>query len=210
MEPDTAQAIVKVTCAAHDAAEPVRHYLESEADALLRTLRFWVFKAGLARGPDVAIQALEILSQVTVEALKAADRFDTSRSSKAWLLGIAAKVIKRLQKEHAELAGGEISASRLRVDVREKDEDIFDRLVALVPTSAEDAAVISVASKALLALVSPDDQRVLILAVVCSLDCEQLGKELGISPGAARARKARALTRLRRAYHEREVRNGQE
>jgi RNA polymerase sigma-70 factor (ECF subfamily) len=53
--------------------------------------------------------------------------------------------------------------------------------------------------RALLANVSADDAHVLRLAILNGLDGEALARELSITPGAARVRLHRALTRLRRA-----------
>ena len=67
MEANTAQAVVQDLCAAHDVSDPLRRCLETEADALLRTLRLYVARAGLAASVDIPGMALEVLSLVTVE-----------------------------------------------------------------------------------------------------------------------------------------------
>jgi DNA-directed RNA polymerase specialized sigma24 family protein len=53
---------------------------------------------------------------------------------------------------------------------------------------------------AMMAGVSPDDQRVLRLAILHGLDGEALAEALGCNPGAARVRLHRALNRLRTSY----------
>jgi RNA polymerase sigma factor (sigma-70 family) len=209
MEVDTAQAIIRTQCDAHDAAEPLRRCLETEAPALLRTIRVYLARAGVAEGGDVETAALEILSRTAVEALKSPERFDPARPPAAWLLGIAGKIVLRMQRERARGARREIPVSRLGTAEDEHDDDIFDRLVEVAPPSLEDAAIASDAARTLLALVSPDDQRVLLLGVICGLDGARLAQELGVSPGAARVRLSRARDRLQAAYHEREARHGQ-
>jgi DNA-directed RNA polymerase specialized sigma24 family protein len=54
----------------------------------------------------------------------------------------------------------------------------------------------------MLALVAPEDQRVLRLAILADFQRETLARELGISPVAARVRLHRALNRLRSAWQE--------
>jgi RNA polymerase sigma-70 factor (ECF subfamily) len=209
MKVDTAQAIIRTQCNTHDAAEPLRRCLETEAPALLRTIRMYVARAGVAEGGDVETAALEVLSRTAVEALKSPERFDPARPPKAWLLGIAGKIILRVQRKRAQGTRREIPVSRLGTPEDERDEDIFDRLAEITSTLPEDAAIASEAVRTLLALVSPDDQRVLLLGVVCGLDGARLAQELGISRGAARVRLSRARDRLQAAYRQREARHGQ-
>jgi RNA polymerase sigma factor (sigma-70 family) len=125
------------------------------------------------------------------------------------LLGIAGKIILRVQRKRAQGTRREIPVSRLGTPEDERDEDIFDRLAEITSTLPEDAAIASEAVRTLLALVSPDDQRVLLLGVVCGLDGARLAQELGISRGAARVRLSRARDRLQAAYRQREARHGQ-
>jgi len=51
-----------------------------------------------------------------------------------------------------------------------------------------------------LVLLSPDDQRVIRLAVLAEVDGEALAAALGITAGAARVRLHRAIKRLRARY----------
>ena len=212
MEVDTAQAIIRTQCDAHAAAEPLRHCLESEAPALLRTIRMYVARAGVAEGGDIASAALEVLSRVAIEALKSPGKFNPARPPRAWLLGIAANIIRRMQCERARVQAHEVLASQLAgapIDEDGDDEgDFFEQVAALSTQTPEGTVLAREGADELLHLVDPDDQHVLRLAVVGNLDGTRLGQELGISPGAARVRLMRALCRLRSAYHEREARHG--
>lgn len=213
MEVDTAQAIIRTQCDAHDAVEPLRRCLETEARALLRTIRMYVARAGVADGDDIEAAALEVLSRVAIEALKSPGKFDAARPPKAWLLGIAANIIRRIQRERGKLHAREVPASQLAGgaagDDGDDEGDFFERVAALRTRTPEGAVLIREGADELLELVGPDDRRVLELAVLGDLDGAQLGRVLGISPGAARVRLSRAITRLRAAYHEREARHGQ-
>ncbi len=213
MEVDTAQAIIRTQCDAHDAAEPLRRCFESEARALLRTIRMYVVRAGVADGGDIETAALEVLSRVAIEALKSPGKFDSDRPPKPWLLGIATNIIKRMQRERGKVYGREVPASQLTGGAADKGGDdegkFFERVAALSTRTPEGTVLIREGTDELLNLVGPDDRRVLELAVLGDLDGNQLGRELGISPGAARVRLSRAITRLRAAYNEREARHGQ-
>jgi RNA polymerase sigma-70 factor (ECF subfamily) len=213
MEVDTAQAIIRTQCDAHDAAEPLRRCLQSEAQALLRTIRMYIAKAGVADGGDIETAALEVLSRVAIEALKSPGKFDSGRPPKAWLLGIATNIIKRMQREYGKVHAHEVPASQLAGgaadDEGEDEGDFFERVAALSTRTPEGVVLIREGADELLNLVGADDRRVLELAVLGDLDGAQLGRGLGISPGAARVRLSRAMSRLRAAYHEREARHGQ-
>jgi RNA polymerase sigma factor (sigma-70 family) len=212
MEVDTAHTVIRTECDAHDAAEPVRHCLEAEAPELLRAIRMYVVKAHVADGGDIETTALEVLSRTAVEALKSPGRFDPARPPKAWLLGIAANMIKRMQRERGNVYAREVLASQMTGGPADEDGDdegdFFERVAALSTQTPEGAVLTREAADELLTLVGPDDQRVLRLAVLGGLESSRLGQALGISPGAARVRLTRALTRLRRAYHEREACHG--
>src|SRR5436190_7473517 len=70
-------------------------FIQDNAAILVRTLRVFVFKSGLAKGEAVREIADEVLQETAIEALNAAHRFDNSRQPRAWLLGIAVNIIKR-------------------------------------------------------------------------------------------------------------------
>jgi DNA-directed RNA polymerase specialized sigma24 family protein len=123
MDVDTAQAIIRTQCDAHNAAEPLRRSLEREVPALLRTSRMYVRKAGVAEGGDIASAALEVLSRVTVEALKSPGKFDPARRPTAWLLGIAVNIIRRMQRERGKAHAREVLASQLAGGAADEDGD---------------------------------------------------------------------------------------
>lgn len=177
----------------------LRRYIETEAADLQRTLRVYLYRAGLfGRDQTLDAAASELLNEVVLEALRHEGRFRASAQPRAWLLGIAANLIKRKQ---AELARRHRREPLLRDLVREadaemSDDDLFDWLVTLARTPDSDQ---SDQTAALLALLAPDDQQVIRLAVLHDLDGEALAHALGISSGAARVRLHRALKRLRGA-----------
>jgi RNA polymerase sigma-70 factor (ECF subfamily) len=76
------------------------------------------------------------------------------------------------------------------------DDDLFDWI------SEKSSATYQIEDddewQAWLKELAPDDQTVIRLAIVHSLDGDALAKTLGVSPGAARVRLHRALGRLRK------------
>ena len=180
----------------------LRQFIAGESEALLGTLRYYVVRAGLADGRDAAPVAIELLDEVVVQALEHADRFRPSGQPMAWLLGIAANLIRRRQAEHATRDRREPLVRDLCSSTQDavSEDELFDRVASLAaggPTADWEA---DEAASAILAHVSANDRRVLRLAVLHDLNGEALAQELGIKPGAARVRLHRALNRLREAW----------
>jgi RNA polymerase sigma factor (sigma-70 family) len=179
-----------------------RQFIAGESKVLLGTLRYYVVRAGLADGGDAAPAAVELLSEVVVEALEHADRFRPSGQPMAWLLGIAANLIRRKQVERALRNRREPLVRDLYTGAQDdlSEDEFYDRVASLTvgePTGEWEA---NEAASAILALVSEGDRRVLRLAVLHDMNGEALAQELGIKPGAARVRLYRALKRLREAW----------
>ncbi|MBN1312990.1 MAG: sigma-70 family RNA polymerase sigma factor [Anaerolineae bacterium] len=112
----------------------LKQFIEAENEALLQTLHLYVVRAGLGAGGNPAqTTAAELMSDVVVEALSHADRFDPSRQPKAWLLGIAANLIKRRQAERRKHNRREPLARDLVDDGRDalSDDNLCDWLANL-------------------------------------------------------------------------------
>lgn len=185
----------------------LRQCIEEQAETLLGTLRYYVVRAGLADHQGATLAAVELLNELVVEALEHADRFRPTGRPMAWLLGIAANLIKRRQAERATRSYREPLVFDLTPaghDALNEDE-LFDRLAALTPVDPAWDLEADEEVTALLAHVSEDDQRVLRLAVLYDLNGKELAQELGITPGAARVRLHRALNRLRDAWQVQEA-----
>lgn len=182
----------------------LKAFIEAEAEALLGTLRFYVLRAGLAAGDAIPQAAQELLNEVVVEALDHAGRFRPDGEPKAWLLGIAANLVKRRQADLAKRQRREPLAADLAVadEAAISEDDLFDQLADLADR-AQDGPEAQVEAQAqvdwLLAHVSAEDAHLLRLAVLHDLDGAMLARALDVSPGAARVRLHRALNRLRAA-----------
>jgi RNA polymerase sigma factor (sigma-70 family) len=179
----------------------LRHFIEEETTALLGTLQFYVVRAGLVNGQGATLAAVELLNKVVVEALEHADRFRPSGQPMAWLLGIAANLIKREQAERARRERREPLVRDLYPSLQDtlSEDELFDRLATLAATDPGKALERDDAVSAILGHVSENDQTVLRLAILYGLDGRAVAQELGIKPGAARVRLHRALNRLRDA-----------
>ena len=184
----------------------LRQFIEEHAETLLGTLRYYVVRAGLADRQGATLAAVELLNEVTVEALAHADRFRPSGQPMAWLLGIAANLIKRKQAGRATRNRREPLVRDLYPGTQDtlSEDDLFDRFAALDVSDLAQDLEANEGVSAILALVSEDDQRMLRLAVLHNLNGEELARALGVTPGAARVRLHRALNRLRDAWQAQE------
>jgi DNA-directed RNA polymerase specialized sigma24 family protein len=75
----------------------LKAYIQKHRQPLLKTIGFYLIRAGLATPPNRLSEAQELLHDVVIEALEHAERFDSNRLPQAWLLGIAANLFKRKQ-----------------------------------------------------------------------------------------------------------------
>ncbi len=178
----------------------LKRFIEKETDTLVGALRLYVMRGNVAREMPVEVAALELLNDVTVEALDHAGRFDPDRQPMAWLLGIAANLIRQRQaaftrREWREpLVGDVIPADGETLS----EEELFDRLAALAPGSPGDDIESREEVAVLLAGLSDSDRDIVRLAILNGMNGESVANELEITPGAARVRLHRALERLRR------------
>lgn len=178
----------------------LRQFIETEAESLVGILRYYLSRANTP-GDSLAAAASELLNEVVIEALQHEARFEPTGQPRAWLLGIAANLIKRRQVETARRNQREPLVRDLypALEGDLSDGELFDRVANLVGMT-EDELDADAQVAALLRPLSPDDQHIIRLAVLHGLDGDALATELGIHPGAARVRLHRALNRLRTAY----------
>jgi RNA polymerase sigma factor (sigma-70 family) len=178
--------------------------IDSERTQLLKTLRFYVLRAGLATSRDGDTLAQELLNETVFEALRSIHRLKPDMNPHPWLLGIALNLIKRRQVELAKRERREPLVRDLLPDNEYalSDDDLFDQLPQLLDTAFEELEVKDEIADMLTHL-SESDRHLLKLAVAHDMNGEALARDLQISAGAARVRLHRALNRLRRALLER-------
>lgn len=178
----------------------LRQFIETEAESLVGILRYYLFRAN-TDGDSLESAASELLNEVVIEALQHEARFEPTGQPRAWLLGIAANLIKRRQVEAVRRNQREPLVRDLYPTLEGdlSDGELFDRVANLVGMTEDELDTDSQVA-ALLRPLSPDDQHIIRLAILNGLDGDALAHELGIHPGAARVRLHRALNRLRTAY----------
>jgi RNA polymerase sigma factor (sigma-70 family) len=145
-----------------------------------------------ARRCSSAEDAADVVAQTFARLPAAARRYDPMRAEPAaFLLGITMNVLRELQRR-----GARERALVSKLSGRDLlDDDDVERI-----ETAIDAARTSVDLDAALATVPPREQEMLRL-VADGRSPQQAAQVLGISPGAGRARLARARQRLRRHLH---------
>lgn len=179
----------------------LRRFIEQEADDLLGALRVYVARAGLAHGEGVTLAAVELMNEVVVEALEHAGRFRSDGRPMAWLLGIAANLIRRRQTRYAVDGRREPLARDVCRGETWSEDELFDRLTTLAMDGPAEEIERRAEVETLLARVSRSDRRVLRLAIMHDLNGKELAQSLHVTPGAARVRLHRALNRVRDAWH---------
>jgi RNA polymerase sigma-70 factor (ECF subfamily) len=176
----------------------LEHYITAESVSLLKTLRYYVMRAGLAAGSGIGQTADEILNETVAQAFATADRLKPDIHPKPWLLGIAANLVKRRQAELLKRERREPLMRDLYAQTQDtlSDEELFDMLPFVTEESLDELEV-NDHINSMFAGLSQNDADLLRMALLHDLDGSALGKALGISPGAARVRLHRALNRLR-------------
>ncbi len=177
----------------------LRQFVENEAELLLKILCAYAVRFGVATPRTASAVAAELLSELVIEALRHAHRYDRQRQPMAWLLGIAVNLIRRRRASSARLERREPLLRDLTPANADhlSDGELFDRFVALAAGGPAQALEQRERLDALLAYLPEDERRLLRLAALHDMNGELLARELGISPGAARVRLHRALKRLR-------------
>jgi RNA polymerase sigma factor (sigma-70 family) len=157
---------------------------------------------GLATGENIPLIATEIFQDAALETLAHPEHFHPQTQPRAWFLAIAANILKRHRATHARRYRFEVLVSDLpQQRARENEQDLLDRLMNYRGTPGPEQGLIARESvQELLALVSAEDARLLDLALVQSWSAEMLAPMLEVTPGTARVRVHRALTRLRKAW----------
>jgi RNA polymerase sigma-70 factor, ECF subfamily len=183
--------------------DDLRGFIESRAGDLKQILRHYVLRMGIADYDDAETAAAELLDEVTLEALQHADRAAAMSDPTAWLLGIAANLIKRRMAENARLNHREPLLRDLYPDEAASDDELIDRFVHLVAQGSDDMET-SQQLETIFQHASPADEAILRLAVLHELDGDQIAAAIGTSPGAARVRLHRALKRLRQFWGSRD------
>lgn len=187
----------------------LQRFLQDNAVHLQAILGGYVAKMGLASGPGIEAVAAEVFQDAVLETLAHADRFNPEMQPRAWFLAIAANILKRHRASYAKRYKFEVLVGSLaNKHEDESEQDVLDRIMQAGSPGPEQTLAGRETVRELLALVSPEDARLLNMALLEGWDASALGAHLGITPGTARVRVHRALSRLRVAWQKSEQQKG--
>jgi RNA polymerase sigma-70 factor (ECF subfamily) len=169
----------------------------------------YVIKLELAKGENIEAVAAEVFQDAVIETLVHADRFNPEMQPRAWFLAIAANILKRHRAKLAKRYRFEVLVGDLaRKSELDNEQDVLDRIMAYAAGTPgpEQVLVARESVREMLALVSAEDAHLLNLTLVQGWSTEMLAQMMGVTPGAARVRVHRAVTRLRVAWQKAEQR----
>jgi len=186
---------VKAESEVLEGADRIRAVIEEDHDALLRTVALLVANTDRRLGwPEVMETASEVLHDAVQEALKHAHRFDPTRSARAWVRGIAARLLLNRRR-------GLARARRCSPASVLGPEAWTAALGQLCTGSADQAVAGRVDLEQALDRISPEARRAIECRYYHGLDGKELARALGVAtPGAARVRVCRALQTLRAQF----------
>ncbi len=191
----------------------LQRFLQENAASLQGIICGYVAKMGLATGGNIEAVAAEVFQDAALETLAKAERFNPEMQPRPWFLAIAANVLKRHRASYARRYKFEVLVGKLAErPEQENEQDILDQIMAWGEGAPgpEQALVSRESVRELLALVTSEDARLLNMALLQGWDASALARLLGITPGAARVRIHRALSRLRAAWRTSEQRKEQD
>jgi RNA polymerase sigma factor (sigma-70 family) len=176
-------------------SDDISRIIVEHHQTLTRLFQLYINRVGLSDQvtPD------DLLNDVAVVAMSKADEWVHIHSPLAWLIGIG---INQLRKRREKLAKQRQREPFVRdiyhhVEGTMTDGELFDLINLLTGPDPAQTVETKTLVTSWLALLEPEEQHILELAIVYELDGKMLGRELGCSPGTARMRLHRALKRLR-------------
>ena len=179
----------------------LQQLLQEQSAFFLGIISSYVVRMDLARGDTVQSVALVVWQETVIEALAHPERFARASQPRAWVLAVAANVLKRKRYEIARQVHHEQPISGLLASAVDMQEGaFFDQIVDLTVPGQEQEVEVQEQVHEMLSLVSAEDQHILRLAILHDLDGQMLAYVLGVPQSTARSRLHRAITRLRTAW----------
>lgn len=178
----------------------LRQVIADEQQTLLKIFQHYIFRMGLS----TQLTAEELLNEVTVEALSHEERFEMGRDPVAWLIGIGTNLIRRRHVTLVKQQNREPLVRDLYHTYEQdlSDSELFDRVQDLASPDPALAIEAEMVANEILSYLSPDDRKIVQLAILHEMDSASVAEKLGISRSAARVRLYRALNRLRTVFAE--------
>jgi RNA polymerase sigma factor (sigma-70 family) len=184
-----------------EARQVLELLLEEQSVFFLGVISSYVMRMGLARGDAVSGLALTVWQETAIEALGHIERFARASQPRAWVLAVAANVLKRKRYEMIRQSLHELPVSGLVEDTEDRQESaFFDQIAGLAVPGPEQEVEEREQVCEMLALVSAEDQQILRLALLYDMNGQMLAHALNVPSSTARSRLHRALARLRVAW----------
>lgn len=181
--------------------QALQQLLQEQASFFLGIISSYVVHMGLARDDDVNSAALMVWQETAIEALAHVERFASASQPRAWVLAVAANVLKRNRARLARQFRYELPVSQLMSRTEDMQESaFFEQITSLIVPGPEQEIEMQEQVREMLSLVSPVDQQILRLAFLHDMDGHMLARALDVPPSTARSRLHRALARLRAAW----------
>ena len=179
----------------------LHHLLQEQSAFFLGIISSYVVRMDLARVETVQNVTLTVWQETVIEVLTHPGPFARASQPRAWVLAVAANVLKRKRHEMARLSRHEQPlGGQLADDADMQEGAFFDRFADLVVPGPEQEVEAQEQVHEMLSLVSAEDRHILRLAILYDLDGQVLAHALGVQPSTARSRLHRALARLRAAW----------
>lgn len=183
----------------------LRAFLHEHTAFLKKVLRVYVLRMGLVSGENVSVMVDEIFQDTILQIMTHSERFMSVQEPRAWFLAVAGNLLKRRRARQIRRERFEVLTSELALGTQALNEaELLDGLTGTLAEGPEKDLESREQVEEMLALVSPDDARVLGLSILHDLDAQRVAGQLGISLNATRVRLHRALQRLRQAWSQRE------
>lgn len=182
--------------------------LQEQSAFFLGIIRSYVMRMNLVSDEGVSTLTLTVWQETALEALSHIERFARASQPRAWVLVVAANILKRKRDEIARRSSRELPLSRLLANGEDAQESaFFDQFASMTVPGPEQEVDEREQVREMLALVSAEDQHILRLALCHDLDGHMLAHALQVLPSTARSRFHRALARLRAAWvqHEQDL-----
>ena len=193
--------------------EVVSLSIEAHYSNLQTGIRVLVARSGLVDGETKIVETANEILQNTIEvALQAADRFDPTRSSYSWLMGIAVNKLREMRRDAKyetkrvqvfEDKDVDNDGPNERRELNDSEDSTAEERIDAVLYRTSNRSALEDQQQPLnemLALVNESDRKILTLAIVDGLSGVDLAATLGIREGAAYVRLARAKEHLRKKY----------
>ena len=189
----------------------LQRFLQDNASHLQVILRGYVAKMGLGSGDAIETIAADVFQDAVIETLAHADRFHLEMQPRVWFLAIAANILKRHRASYAKRSRFEVLVGNLTSKSElESEQDVLDLIIPSTTVGPEQMLERRESVHEMLALVSTEDAHLLNMVVIEGWDANALSTLMGVTPGAARVRVHRALSRLREAWRKSEQRKERE